>query len=196
MSAPLTAAEGQALAELAVAAIAARLAGHALAGSRPESAALRAPGASFVTLEAGGRLRGCIGSLEHIRPLYQDVVRNAVHAMSDPRLPPVTAADWPTLTVTVAVLSPAEPLRSPTRDALLAALRPGVDGLILARGRRRATFLPKVWRKLATPERFVAALLKKGGWPAEPWPSDLAASRYTVVEFGAVCEPDGVRSAG
>jgi uncharacterized protein len=190
MSAPLTAADGEALAGLAVAAIAARLAGHALAATAPESAALRAGGASFVTLERGGRLRGCIGSLEPVRPLYRDVVRNAVRAMADPRMPPVTAAEWPELTVSVAVLSAAEPLPCPTRDVLLSALRPGVDGLVLVHGRRRATFLPKVWRKLATPERFVAGLLAKGGWPPESWPAGLAASRYTVAEFAAACEPD------
>jgi uncharacterized protein len=183
MSAPLTAADGTALAQLAAAAIAARLAGHALAGAEPDSAALRAYGASFVTLEAGGRLRGCIGSLEPTRPLYQDVIRNAVRAMADPRLPPVTAADWPELDVSVSVLSAAEPLPCPTREALLAALRPGEDGLILSHGRRRATFLPKVWQKLATPERFVAGLLAKGGWPVEQWPAGISAGRYRVDEF-------------
>jgi AmmeMemoRadiSam system protein A len=183
MSAPLTAAEGAALAGLAVAAIAARLAGHALAGSMPEPPAMRKPGASFVTLEAGGRLRGCIGSLEPARPLYRDVIRNAVRAMADPRLPPVTATDWPELDVSVAILSSAQPLPCPTRESLLASLRPGEDGLILSHGRRRATFLPKVWQKLNTPERFVAALLAKGGWPAEQWPPGLSASRYQVFEF-------------
>jgi hypothetical protein len=183
MSAPLTAAEGAALAGLAVAAIAARLAGHRLAGSPPDAPALQAPGASFVTLENGGRLRGCIGTLEPARPLYRDVIRNAVRAMADPRLPPVTAADWPGLDVSISVLSPPETLPCPTREALLAALRPGTDGLILTHGRRRATFLPKVWKKLPSPDRFVAALLLKGGWPAGQWPPGLSASRYQVVEF-------------
>jgi AmmeMemoRadiSam system protein A len=188
MSAPLTAADGTALAQLAVAAIAARLGragppGPTVAGTAPGSTALRAPGASFVTLEAGGRLRGCIGSLEPSRPLYQDVIRNALRAMADPRLPPVTAADWPDLDVSVSVLSAAESLPCLTREALLAALRPGEDGLILSHGRRRATFLPKVWQKLTTPERFVAGLLAKGGWPAEHWPAGICAGRYRVHEF-------------
>lgn len=103
--------------------------------------------------------------------------------MTDPRVPPVTEADWPRLDVTVSVLSPPEPLPSPTLAALLAALRPGIDGLILVAGRRRATFLPKVWEKLPTPDRFVAALLAKGGWPAGGWPPGLSATRYTAVEF-------------
>lgn len=193
MSAPLrgragslggvTAADGTALAQLAAAAVAARLAGHPMAAAVPDSAALRSPGASFVTLEANGRLRGCIGSLEPVRPLYEDVIRNAVRAMADPRLPPVTAEEWPELDVSVSVLSATEPLPCPTRQALLAALRPGQDGLTLSHGRRRATFLPKVWQKLSTPERFVAGLLAKGGWPAGQWPAGIAAGRYRVDEF-------------
>jgi len=183
MSAPFTAADGQALAGLAVAAVAARLAGHPLAGAAPVSTALRAHGASFVTLTTGGALRGCIGSLEPVRPLYRDVTRNALRAMTDPRLPPVTPPDWPVLDISVSVLSPAEPLPCPTRESLLAALRPGVDGLTLTAGRRRSTFLPAVWEKLPTPDRFVAGLLAKGGWPARGWPAGLSADRYTAVEF-------------
>jgi AMMECR1 domain-containing protein len=46
---------------------------------------LRALGASFVTLESGSALRGCIDSLEEARPLFLDVARNAVTAMTHPR---------------------------------------------------------------------------------------------------------------
>jgi len=43
-------------------------------------AALRRPGATFVTLERERRLLGCIGSLEAMRPLVADVAHNAVAA--------------------------------------------------------------------------------------------------------------------
>lgn len=179
----LTAADGTVLTGLAVAAVAARLAGHALDGPPPASAALRADGASFVTLKNDGHLRGCVGSLQPVQPLYRDVARNAVRATADPRLPPVTVDDWPGLEVSVAVLSAPEEVACPDRASLLAALRPGVDGLTLTQGTRRATFLPAVWEKFPDPERFLAALLVKGGWPARSWPSGLTANRYTTVEF-------------
>ncbi|MDZ7731909.1 MAG: AMMECR1 domain-containing protein [Acidimicrobiia bacterium] len=44
------------------------------------SAGLREPGASFVTLLRDGRLLGCIGSIEPVRPLAVDVAENAVGA--------------------------------------------------------------------------------------------------------------------
>ena len=52
---------------------------------------------------------------------------------------------------------------------LVAGLRPGVDGLIIREGDKRATFLPSVWQGIPEPERFVRALAKKAGWPAGHW---------------------------
>jgi AmmeMemoRadiSam system protein A len=186
MSAPpgrLTTADGAVLAGLAAAAVHARLTGQPSDGRLPTVRSLRALGASFVTLERAGALRGCIGTLEPVRPLYRDVARNAVRAAVDPRLPPVTAAEWPLLDVKVSVLSGAEPLLVAGPADLLASLRPGVDGLILADDQRRATFLPAVWAKLPDPRHFLAALLDKGGWPPGSWPVGLVAQRYTAAEY-------------
>lgn len=172
--------EGAALVALAGRAVGARLAGQPTEPEVPAAERLVAPGASFVTLERGGRLRGCIGSLEPRRPLYLDVVRNALRAMADPRLPPVTGDELPDLDVKVSVLSAHEPLPG-HRAAVERALRPGTDGVLITDGRSRATFLPSVWAKLPTPVAFLDALLAKGGWTR--WPEDLVARRYTTVEY-------------
>ncbi len=176
-------ADGAELARLAVAAVAARLAGGAAPDDPPPRPPLCEPGASFVTLEVRGRLRGCVGSLDAARPLWRDAVRNALRAMRDPRLPAVTGVDWPDLDVKVSVLTAPEPLPVADAPALVAALRPGVDGLLIIDGTRRATFLPGVWHKLPEPDRFLAALLAKGGWPAGYWSSTLRVRRYTTSEF-------------
>lgn len=171
------------LARRAAMAVRARLAGCPPDGCVPASPALRRLGASFVTLERGGALRGCIGSLEPARPLYRDVERNALRAMADPRLAPVTPDEWPELAVTVSVLSPSEPLPVGSLDELLARLRPGIDGLTLLDGRQRSTFLPAVWHKLPEPVDFLGALLRKGGWPTDRLPGGLTVRRYTATEF-------------
>jgi AmmeMemoRadiSam system protein A len=184
--------DGLALARRAAAAVTARLAGRAFDGRLPAAAGLRSVGATFVTLEAGGELLGCIGTLDPARPLFLDAMRNAVRAAADPRLPAVAAAQWPCVDVTVSVLSAGEPLAAASLPELIALLRPGVDGLVLADGYRRATFLPSVWHKVGDAEQFVGALLRKGGWsggrthsPAAPdgWPEGLSALRYTTTEF-------------
>ncbi|MER7008390.1 AmmeMemoRadiSam system protein A [Dactylosporangium sp. NPDC000555] len=183
MTATLPLTDGRFLARLAADAVHARLTGGRLAARIPVGSALHDIGASFVTLERAGALRGCVGSLEPVRALHRDVVHNALRAMSDPRLPPVTAVDWPALDVRVAVLGAPEPIPAESREELLAALRPGVDGLIIKQDGRLATFLPAVWAKLPDPEQFLAALLRKGGWPAPEWPAGLTALRYGSTEF-------------
>jgi uncharacterized protein len=188
-----TAAEGGTLVRLAVAAIAAGLADRAPDGRPPPHQAVRALGASFVTLENAGRLRGCVGTLDPVRPLYLDVLRNARRAMRDPRLPEVTAADWAALDVKVSVLTRPQPLAVADREDLVRRLRPGTDGLLLVCGAQRATFLPAVWQKLADPGQFVGALLVKGGWPARGWPDGLRVARYSATEF-ADCAPRDAES--
>lgn len=169
------------------------LIGHVTPESMAE--ALARPAATFVTLEGDSKLRGCIGTLIPLRPLGVDVVRNARLATRDPRMPPVEPSEVPGLQVTVSVLSPASALAVDSFAALIGRLIPGTDGLTLhGARRRRATFLPTVWRSLPEPERFVAALLRKGGWPRDlwstdlrsaPWPPDLMAERYTTELFTA-----------
>lgn len=181
--AALSPTDGAELAQLAVTALAAHLCAQLFVPSEPTSATLGRAGASFVTLERAGVLRGCVGTIEVSRPLWRDVVRNAVRAAVDPRLPRVTIDEWPDLDIKLSVLSLPEPVPAPAAEELAARLRPGVDGLLLTDGVRRATFLPAVWTKLAEPDRFVAALLVKGGWPAGTWPAGLVAHRYTAVEF-------------
>lgn len=139
---------------------------------------------SFVTLEADGRLRGCIGSLEVTRPLAADVAHNAHGAaFADPRFPPVKEDEVDGLRIKISVLSPAVPMQAESQADLVASLRPGVDGLIIRDGDKRATFLPSVWQDVPEPERFVRALAKKAGWPAGHWSDTVRVWRYTTEEF-------------
>ncbi|MEZ4429358.1 MAG: AmmeMemoRadiSam system protein A [Nannocystaceae bacterium] len=146
--------------------------------------ALRVIRATFVTLREGGALRGCIGTLEASQPLCADVAERAFEAgFSDPRFPPIAAPELPGLTVSISVLSPATPIPCATEAALLAALRPGIDGLILRAGYRRGTFLPSVWEQLPTPRQFLDQLKRKAGIAPYEWPPTLEASRYTAESF-------------
>ncbi len=146
--------------------------------------ALREHRATFVTLRLHGELRGCIGSLEATRPLVVGVAENAVRtAFHDPRFDPVTAPEIAGLAPEISILSPLVPLEVSSEEALLAALRPGIDGLLLRNGTVQATFLPAVWESLSEPELFVRELRRKAGIPASGWPPTLEAKRYTVECF-------------
>jgi AmmeMemoRadiSam system protein B/AmmeMemoRadiSam system protein A len=144
---------------------------------------LRVPGASFVTLEHAGNLVGCIGSLSPTRPLWCDVAINARGAaFADPRFDGLTPGELQRVAVTVSVLSPMEPLPS-ARDVLVAALRPGADGVLVEADGRRGTFLPAVWDKLPEPEDFLRALLAKADIPTDAWPPGMRAWRFTTDTF-------------
>lgn len=151
---------------------------------RDYSAALRAPGASFVTLHRQGDLRGCIGSLEAYRPLVADVAENAfAAAFRDPRFAPLHADEVEDLELHISVLSAPMALEFNDEADLLRQLRPGVDGLILSSNGHRGTFLPSVWESLPSPEQFLAHLKRKAGLPADFWSPALRVQRYTTEAF-------------
>lgn len=147
---------------------------------------LEAPGAAFVTLRMrNGNLRGCIGSLIAHRPLIEDVRSNAIAAaFEDPRFPPLTAEELVDIVIEVSVLTEPEPLPYADAEELIRKLKPDVDGVIIERGRHRATFLPQVWDQLPMPEEFLSHLCYKAGLSATAWRrGDLSVSIYQVQEF-------------
>ncbi len=139
---------------------------------------LAAPRATFVTLTRGGRLRGCVGRLQAERPLAQDVAANAyAAAFEDSRFQPLERAELAGLGIHVALLTAPEPILFTGEADLLRQLEPGVDGLVLEAGRRRATFLPAVWASLPEPADFLRELKVKAGLGAGEVPG-LRAWRY------------------
>lgn len=142
-------------------------------------AELRVKRASFVTLLKHGGLRGCIGSLEAVRPLAEDIAANAyAAAFRDPRFPPVTADEADALDIHLSLLTPAEPLDFDSEEDLLRRIQPGLDGLILEEGLRRGTFLPSVWETLKQPGDFLRHLKHKAGLPEDYWSDTLKVLRY------------------
>ncbi len=147
---------------------------------------LRQPGATFVTLNKNGHLRGCIGSLEARRALAEDVAQNAfAAAFRDPRFPPLQASELDDLTLHISVLGEPEPMQFASEQDLVRQLKPGEDGLILEDGHHRGTFLPSVWESLPEPESFVRHLKQKAGLPPDYWSDSLQVSRYSTESWTA-----------
>lgn len=142
---------------------------------------MQQPGASFVTLEHHGELRGCIGTLHAYRPLIQDIIENAYSASrDDTRFEPIDFSDLPGLSIHLSILSPPEPMQVSDEEDLAKQLQPGVDGAILETNHQRGTFLPSVWDQCNGSRDFVRALKRKTGIPPADWPDDLRVFRYTV----------------
>ncbi|MGY6276529.1 AmmeMemoRadiSam system protein A [Methylomonas sp. MgM2] len=140
--------------------------------------------ASFVTLERRGRLRGCIGMLEAVRPLVEDIAENAFSAaFRDPRFPPLSSGELTDLDIHISILSPAEPMIFSSEKDLISKIRPGLDGLILREGYRRGTFLPSVWEQLPETKQFLRHLKQKAGLAPDYWSDAIKISRYTTETF-------------
>jgi hypothetical protein len=140
--------------------------------------------ATFVTLTQNGRLRGCIGSLEAHRPLASDVAENAVAAaFRDPRFTPLVSEEVARTRIEVSLLATPEVLVFGDEAEAIAGLCPGIDGLILTHGGRRATFLPQVWESLPDPRQFMAQLKLKAGLTTDFWDDEITLARYGVQKW-------------
>lgn len=131
-------------------------------------------GAVFVTINKKGHLRGCIGHIEPIMPLYQSVINNAVAACSkDPRFPPVKEAELKEIDVEISILSPLKPLKN------IDTIQVGKHGLFIVKGMRSGLLLPQVatefgWNK----ETFREQVCLKAGLQKDAWKT---AQLYTFT---------------
>ncbi len=143
---------------------------------------LREPRGAFVTLTRAGELRGCIGYVEPIRPLLEAVADNAASAAArDPRFLPVGPDELADLHVEISALTPLRPVAGPGEIEL------GRHGIVLAKGRARALFLPQVapeqgW-DLPTTLRHLS---RKAGLEPDAW---REGARFEVFEAEVFAEP-------
>jgi hypothetical protein len=145
---------------------------------------LAQPAATFVTLTCEASLRGCIGSLDAVRALGEDVAENARNAaFRDPRFRALSVEEWPRCAVEVSLLSTPSALAFVDEGGLMESIVPGEDGLIVESGARRATFLPQVWESLPDKRRFVGELKRKAGIPADTPLALCKLWRYRVEKW-------------
>lgn len=169
------------LLRLARAAISAALSGAAPPVSTLESAALDTECGAFVTLDKAGRLRGCIGYIQAVKPLRETVAAMAVQAaLHDPRFPPVAADELDELDIEISVLSPLVEVSD------VGEIEVGRDGLIVRLGGASGLLLPQVatdygWDRTA----FLENTCRKAGLPPDSWKrGDARILRFTAEVFG------------
>lgn len=135
--------------------------------------------AAFTTLHLDGRLRGCVGYVEAVLPLYQTIAETAeAAAFHDHRFYSVPADEAPRLKIEISVLSP------------LACIRPedvvmGKHGLVVSHGGRRGLLLPQVpaeqhWDR----ETFIAETCRKASLPLDAVAQGATLQAFTAEVFG------------
>ena len=139
----------------------------------------------FVTLTINHNLRGCIGYILPITPLYKAVIDNAYNAaFSDPRFPPVSDNEVDKLQLEISVLSVPKKLEYTDKDDLLKKIVPSKDGVIIKKGFYSSTFLPQVWDQLPKKQDFLSHLCLKAGLSPDEWQKgDLEVEIYYAEVF-------------
>ncbi|MFW5894032.1 MAG: AmmeMemoRadiSam system protein B [Verrucomicrobiota bacterium] len=141
---------------------------------------LRQKRACFVTLHKNGRLRGCIGSLQAVEPLYENVIHNARNAaFQDPRFPELSAEELDAIDIEISVLTPERRIRDIKEFVV------GRHGIILEKGPNRSVFLPQVapeqgWDR----ETTLQYLSLKAGLGENAWRHGAVLKVFEAIVFG------------
>jgi AmmeMemoRadiSam system protein A len=140
---------------------------------------------TFVTLTINGSLRGCIGHIIPQESLIEGISVNALNAaFRDPRFKPLSQKEWKRVKIEISILTNPKPLHYSDGADLLEKLRPGIDGVIIKKGYRQATFLPQVWEQLPDKKEFLTHLCLKAGLDRYAWEKEkLEVSTYQVQAF-------------
>lgn len=129
---------------------------------------------AFVTLKENGQLRGCIGYIQAVKPLFEtvkDVAKSA--AVNDYRFSPVTESELEKLEYEISVLTPLKKIKD------INEIEVGKHGLVMKRGLNSGLLLPQVateynWDR----DTFLRETCRKAGLPSDAW-KDKATEIYT-----------------
>lgn len=136
---------------------------------------------AFVTINKNGNLRGCIGLVTGIKPLYQTIQSVAeAAAFHDPRFQPLTEAELPDTTLEISVLTPMRKISN------IKKIKVGRHGLFIKLGDAQGLLLPQVaanngWSR----QTFLEHTCIKAGLPKDAWKNpDAEIMIFSAQVFG------------
>ncbi len=135
---------------------------------------------AFVTLHKHGNLRGCIGYVIPIKPLYETVKEMAVSsAFQDPRFPPLRKEEFESIEIEISALSP---LRKITN---INEIKVGTHGILIKKGYKSGLLLPQVATEQGWDlETFLTNTCYKAGLHGNCWKeSDTEIEIFSAIVF-------------
>ena len=157
-----------------------RFDGKPLPSPEPSDQKLLEPRGAFVTLKIEGRLRGCIGHVIGVAPLWRAVRDNAIAAaFEDPRFSPLQPEEIDHTHIEISALTPLQ--RVDFHDVNV-----GRDGILLERGLARGLLLPQVAAEFGWDrETFLDHTCRKAGLEPGCWRHpDTVISVFSAQVFG------------
>ncbi len=145
------------------------------------SDALKEVRASFVTLTKHGDLRGCIGKLQALIPLFVDVVENTYSAaFRDTRFQSLLKDELSEIKIEISILDIPQRHEYDSIESLIKYLEFHKPGVIIEFGFKNATFLPQVWKQIDDASEFLSHLCQKAGLPKYSWQD----GKFEVYTYG------------
>jgi AmmeMemoRadiSam system protein A len=142
------------------------------------TAHLAEPRGAFTTLYCRGGLRGCVGYVLPVTPLYRTIAESARGAaFDDTRFAPVTQDDARELQISLSILSRPQPIQAHEVEI-------GRHGLLISLGSFRGLLLPQVavergWDRIA----FLEQTCRKAGLPPNAWQTGATLQAFTAEIF-------------
>lgn len=145
----------------------------------PPTNHLAQPRGAFTTLYLRGELRGCVGYVLPVSPVYRAVADTArAAAFEDTRFHPVTVPEARDLEIELSILSPPQPISAD-------AIEIGRHGLLITMAGHRGLLLPQVptehnWDRTT----FLEQTCRKAGLPLDAWQKGATIEAFTAEVFG------------
>jgi len=140
---------------------------------------LSEPHGVFVSIHRSSSLRGCIGNIHPVSPLYRTTSDCAVSAaVGDPRFAPLTLRELTDVDFEISVLSPLERVED------INAVQIGRDGVLVTKKAASGLLLPQVaasfgWNR----EQFLSEACIKAGLRREEWKDGAMIYRFAAHVF-------------
>ncbi len=182
----LTLKEGKELIKLARDAIYSKLFGKEPAVSDALKKKFSEKRGVFVTLKRNNELRGCIGYVEALFPLYDAIIKAAkAAAFSDPRFSSLMGNEFKDIKIEVSVLTKPELIDISEPEEYLKKIKVGSDGLIVSGMYGSGLLLPQVATENGwNAEEFLEHTCIKAGLYKEAWKeSNVKVYRFQAQVF-------------
>ncbi|MDD8020278.1 MAG: AmmeMemoRadiSam system protein B [Acidobacteriota bacterium] len=134
----------------------------------------------FVTLRENGELRGCIGFVEPVYPLYQAIIQSAGYAAAgDPRFSPLKPDELKKIKVEISILTRPEPVDD------ISDIKIGQHGLLIKQGNRSGLLLPQVASEFGWDRSvFLKEVCRKASLPDDAWKKPGSLFKFEALVFG------------
>ncbi len=138
----------------------------------------------FVTLTIKNKLRGCMGFIKPLFPIWDALMKASKSAaFQDPRFPPLRRYELDKIEIEVSFLTKPKKIEVNNPKEYLEKINNKM-GLILRKGFYAGVLLPQVWKEIPDKQDFLNALCEKAGLGWGSWlDKGVIIESFNVISY-------------